>query len=430
MSKKVKIMVFVLAAFCFAAFGTVVGLSIAFAKKDAFAKETTGRIDRIYEKSYYDTMNNMDDVEKKLGKVYALSSVSLQKSYLYEIWRQCSVSVSNLSQMAPDNEEIETVIKFLNQTGDYAYYLSRKGENLTADERETLAKLKNILSEINESLFALQEEFGTGERLETGVLSDMATVGGALKNRSGVDYPELIYDGPFSDGLLEKKTLFLSGKPDMSAEECSGRLASFFPEATDIRVVGENNSAISCYIFSFSVGDGEGVAQMSKKGGYLVEYACYGRVTDPQYTPDLCVTVGKRFLQNVGFPGMECVWVYNADSTVYLNFAASENNVVFYPDLIKVKVDGETGKVVGMESMNYIYNHTARTVGDKTASITVSPFLQVESERDCVIPTEWGEEVFCREVKGTLDGETYYVYYDYRDGEETEAFVVVDELLE
>ena len=45
----------------------------------------------------------------------------------------------------------------------------------------------------------------------------------------------------------------------------------------------------------------------------------------------------------------------------------------------------------------------------------------------CVIPTEWNEEVFCKEVKGTYENLTYYIYYDLSTGEEIRAMVVIDE---
>ncbi len=431
LSKKVKTLLGALLVLLVCAAAASVTMGVLFSKKNAQAGEYKGRVDRLYETSYYEAMDNMTDVERKLGKVTALSKPKLQQEFLYDIWRQCGVAVTCLSGMAEEGEQMEAVINFLNKTGDYCYYLSRKAETdpTTEKERNDLLKFKRIMSELNASLRAVREKTETDKGIDASVLSDMSAVGEAIKNSSDVDYPELIYDGPFSDGLKKREAVFLEKKEEINEERGLEILKTYFQDAENIEKIGENNSTIPAYIYSFTSGGTEGTAQITKAGGYLSEYAAYAKAVDPEYTVDECVAAAKLFLEKTGYEAMKCVWTYNSDSIVYLNFAFDLDGVICYPDLVKIKVSAQTGRVLGLEAQNYMYNHKERVLATEKAQVVFSDKITVEQTRECIIPTEWGAELQCIEVKGTVEGDTYYVYYDVRTGEETEAFVVVDDLL-
>ena len=431
LSKKVKTILIILSVLLVCAAAASVTMGVLFGKRNAEAGDYKGRVDRLYETAYYEAMDNMTDVERKLGKVTALSKPKLQQEFLYDIWRQCGVAVTCLSRMAEEGEQVEAVINFLNKTGDYCYYLSRKAETepTTEKERNNLLKFKRIMSDLNASLYAVREKTETEKGIDASVLSDMSAVGEAIKNSSDVDYPELIYDGPFSDGLKKREAVFLKDKEQITEERGIELLKTYFQDAENVKTVGESSSSVPTYIYSFSVGGMEGTAQITKAGGYLSEYAAYEKTVDPEYTVDECAAAAKLFLKKVGYDDMECVWTYNSDSVVYLNFAYSLDGVICYPDLVKIKVSSQTGRVLGLEAQNYMYNHKDRELVTEKAQIAVSDKITVEKTRECIIPTEWGTELQCVEVTGTCEGDAYYVYYDVKTGEETEAFVVVDDLL-
>lgn len=430
-SKKAKIIVALLLFLFIAAAATAVTMGVLYGKKNEKAEAYKGRVDRMYETAYYEAVDNMTDVERKLGKVTALSKPTLQQEFLYDVWRQCNVAVTCLSKIANEGEQAETVVNFLNKTGDYCYYLSRKAETDPIDEKErnNLLKFKRIVSELNASFAGVGEKTITDKGIDASVLSDMSAVGEAIRNSSDVDYPELIYDGPFSDGLKKRDAVFLKGKEEITEEKASEILKTYFKDAENVKKTGDNASSVPAYVYSFTIAGVEGTAQISKAGGYLVEYSSYEKTIDPEYTVEECAERAKKFLREVGYEDMECVWTYNSDSTVYFNFAYSLQGVICYPDLVKVKVSAQTGRVTGMEGLNYMYNHKERTLATERVQIAFSDKIAIEKTRDCIIPTEWGTEIQCVEIKGTCDGETYYVYYDVKTGEEAEAFVVVDDLL-
>jgi hypothetical protein len=74
-----------------------------------------------------------------------------------------------------------------------------------------------------------------------------------LQNLS-VQYPELIYDGPFSDGLMNREIKGLKGA-EVDQAYASEQFAKIFAEYNpkDIKSVGETTANIECFS-SFAIG--------------------------------------------------------------------------------------------------------------------------------------------------------------------------------
>ena len=68
----------------------------------------------------------------------------------------------------------------------------------------------------------------------------------------------------------------------------------------------------------------------------------------------------KEFLNNHGFKDMKETYYLKQDGIVTINYAYTQNNVVIYSDLIKVKIALDNGEVLGIETTGYLNNHTQR----------------------------------------------------------------------
>jgi len=99
-----------------------------------------------------------------------------------------------------------------------------------------------------------------------------------------------------------------------------------------------------------------------------------------------------------------------------------------------VKVAADSGDILGMEALNYIYNHTARTIAAPTvteqeAAEAISEYIAVSSCRLALVPTKGGGEALTYEFFGTKGGENgdkYFVYVDAESGEELKIMRVLD----
>ena len=50
------------------------------------------------------------------------------------------------------------------------------------------------------------------------------------------------------------------------------------------------------------------------------------------------------------------------DNVLTVNYAAVQNNVTLYPDLVKLQISMDNGAIIGVEAGNYLRNHVDRTL--------------------------------------------------------------------
>ena len=103
-----------------------------------------------------------------------------------------------------------------------------------------------------------------------------------------------------------------------------------------------------------------------------------------------------------------------------------------YTDLIKLKIALDNGEVVGMEANGYLYNHHDRSNKKSSLSIDearekISPLVQIISERQCIIPTDWKTELLCYEFKGIVEDTTYLIYINAENGKEENIYILIDD---
>ncbi len=424
-SKKIIIVVSVVSVLVIAGLSTALGIFVTRNNKN----NTT--LNNIYEKSFTEALDSLSDIELRLSKIKVLTGTTLRQQLLNDVWRQCDVANTNLSQLGEMSDETGTIIKFINQVGDYCYFLSvkLKTSQLSEEETNNITKFYDIIKELNISLRGVQDKLVSGEKIDATLLSDSATIGDAIKTHSSVEYPELIYDGPFSDALKDREVKNLKGLTEISSEQGAAKVLEFFPEANNVEYLGEGTSFIDCYLYQFNIGDNVGNMQITRLGGKVATYNSYCAIEDPTLSEEECLNKAKEYITQMGYADMKAVWVFNNNSTVYVNFAYEDDkDIVYYPDLVKIKVNSNNGELIGVEAENYLYNHIDRDL-DITNEITIvlNKSLVIESQVYCLIPTEWNTEILCKEVVATADGITYYIYFDIATGDEKKAMVVIED---
>ena len=68
----------------------------------------------------------------------------------------------------------------------------------------------------------------------------------------------------------------------------------------------------------------------------------------------------RAFLAARGYGEMHESYFSRYDGILTVNFAAVQDDVVLYPDLVKVQVSLRDGAVIGLEAGGYLRNHVAR----------------------------------------------------------------------
>jgi len=401
-----------------------------------------------YQKSFFELVGNVDNLESRLSKLMVSSSPSQNIILLSEIWRQSNSAQDNLGQLPVSHVALLNTSKFINQLGDFSYYLAKKaadGKPLTREDMEKLKKLHSNCVVLNTELQGMENQVSSGT-IQWGEIPREGTdhFGEASKNianeqftrlqKTANDYPVLIYDGPFSESLNKAEPKGL-GSEDVTEEQAKQIALKFLGTdyVQNIAKSSEGNGKIKTWGFDGQTKKG-GKAfsiHITKKGGqvlWMVENS--GNLTR-KLSVDQCTQKAQIFLKEKGYPNMIATYTQYYDGVAVINFAGRLGETIVYPDLIKVKVSMEDGRIIGYDAQNYIMSHTQRTVREpklskEEAQSLVSGNLKVTSVRLAIIPTETRGEKLCYEFKGTFGGDNFIVYINADTGKEESILKIID----
>ena len=192
------------------------------------------------------------------------------------------------------------------------------------------------------------------------------------------------------------------------------------------------NATIPEYNFSVKTLSEDNVnISISKKGGHIVYMNSNREVNTEIISQEEANEKGKEFLNNHGFKDMKETYYLKQNGIVTINYAYTQNNVVIYSDLIKVKVALDNGEVLGIETTGYLNNHTQRDVSKVSINIdeakkTLNKDLEISSEGLAVIPTEYKTEILCYEFKGKVEDREFLVYINAENGREEDILIITN----
>lgn len=433
--KKTKIAIIVLSVFTALLAASTITLGVLYGRGQKTNEINKNLLEAHYQQAYYTLIDETNDMEIKLAKLNVATGKTTQIILLSDISKSAEVSVSALSALSSADISIENTMRFINQTGDFANVLIsqiQSGESFSEEQKESISKIYDMYVKLGTELSQVSEKINQGY-LFLDVSND---AGGVLSgiftelNDASVDYPTLIYDGPFSDSLNDKETKGLSGE---DIDEAGGReiLQTIFSdyELSITGFLGEWQADIPSLNYEITLDNSSATVQLSKQGGMLLSLNCYREVTNPELSDDECAELGRQFLVKAGFGELSPVWICNDNSTVFINYAPVMNGAIIYPDIIKVKIASDNGDVLGLESTSYAFNHTDRDI--PSATLTAEQARQKLSMPDkasigelCLIPTDSNAEILSYEFK-VISGGTYYIYINALTGEEEEVLYVV-----
>ncbi len=416
--------------------GSVLALSL-FTDVLNFGKKDGGT--EAAERAFYDLVGYVDNIETNMSKLFVSGDSESRQKILGDIMVQSNLADSSLASLPITDESKYYTSKYVNQVGDYAKYLNNRlidGQTLTNDDMERLVELYNINTDLKEALTTLSVRIG--EEYDFSILKDNNANDIIIAQfndfeKGAVDYPEMIYDGAFSDGVESKTAKGLTGEKidEAKALEIFGEVFKDYGEGKPAVTGKTENSSITCYNISAMTEGGEIYAQISEVGGKLVMFNAYKTCEEVKLSDEECIESAHTFLEKLGYKDMKCVWNYASDGTEHLNFAFTEDGVIMYPDLVKVNVCMETGAITGLDADNYLLNHTDRlmrkakhTIGEAFEKVNVN--LDVKDERVAVIPLGNGRETLAYEFIGTHNDSVYYVYIDANTLKEVQIYKVVN----
>lgn len=395
-----------------------------------------------YRKSYYSLLYHMDGLDDAANKLTVASGKATRQEYLADLSSHATAAAENMAAFTPEESGESKILKFINQTADFAKYLDdklNKGGSITDADRRTIEEIGVAVGGIKASLADLGDEV---ERSDFSFVDSLKEKDSAFSTALSVfeskdiDYPSMIYDGPFSDSLSVREAKALTGEyvDERTCEALARRLLKD-AEITDISVKNGSKSVFETFDCEANTSRGKAYLTIAKKGGFPVSVNLpEGEIGSVRIAAEEAETAAETYVAALGIPSMKAVWASLYENVYYINLAAYEQGVVLYPDLIKVKVAADNGRIVGMESLNYIFNHAARdlespTVTEQEAAEAISEYLDLSSCRLALVPTKGGGEALTYEffgTKGESGADKYFVYVDAVSGEELKIMRVLD----
>lgn len=441
-------------------------------------------LENLYQRSFYELVNNVNNMEVEVSKLMVTNdSVSQQKS-LSKLKQQTSDAESSLSLLPVNSNVLEKTTRFMNQLNGYCSSLiSYKDGKISESDYEVLSKahssIDNIKKELNTIMDKIMHGYKISEHLDNGGENADFSLSFAPISNDTVEYPSLIYDGPFSDSILNKKIKGISSV-EIQENDAENLITKIFEDKiTNLNYLGSTSGNFETFDFGINTEDGKNYfIQITKKGGFLLSISANvenNDASDNESTQIIkdnissnnevqnntnttqtaeknavadsekvkvesvnnvneetksAIGVAETFAKKLGLEDMKCVWSASSEDISYINLAPVIDDITMYPDLIKVKVDLSNYSIAGWEASSYAYNHTERDdlipqLTESEAKKLISPNLVVNSQRLCVIPLEFSGEALAYEFSGTYNDSLYYVYIDADDGTQIRVLKVV-----
>lgn len=411
-------------------------------------KEYRQASENSYNMAFFELVDYVQNVENYLAKSLISSTPEHGAETLTHLWREANLAQSYLSRLPIESQELSNTEKFLNQVSDYSYSLSRKNiynEKLTDDDFDNLKELHTYSIELENTLNQLSEDLNSG-RFSWGELTEKGTVAFAQQvdniskesfsnlEENFHEYSGLIYDGAYSEHLTSNEPKALTG--DDVDENKAKEIAEKFIGKDNIKEISSlgfyENATIPVYDFSVNNNNDETInISISKKGGHVVNMNANRDISAEIISDEEVKNKAKEFLDSRGFINMQETYYLKQEGIVTINYAYKQDNVIMYPDLIKVKVALDNGEILGVETTGYLNNHMVRNINDikiteERARENLNDDLEIISSGLAVIPTEWKTEILCYEFKGKVEDKEFLVYINAENGREEDILIITN----
>ncbi|MBU5270079.1 germination protein YpeB [Clostridium cochlearium] len=405
-----------------------------------------------YSKNMYELMDSVQNIRVNLSKAAVVGSREQKIIVFDEIFRHATNANDRLHSLPLSQDTIENTSKFLSQVGDFCYTLGKttsEGTELQDKDYKNIEGLKNRSFKLEANLNQVSDEINEG-RVKWGEIRKK--VGGVLaRNKEDVSekfkgiqkqvtqYPSLIYDGPFSDNVVEIEPR-INKEREISKEDAEKKIKTVIGEdkVTKISLINrESNTGISTYSFEVALKGRNNkndkiVCEVSKKGGKILYLLDNRLVENGKIEIDTAIKKGKEFLKSIGYKEMVPTYTTNYGNVATISYVYKKDDIMVYPDQIKLKIALDDGSIVGIESEKYLVSHTEdRNIPNPKVSLEeargkVGKRLKVKASRLAIIPTETNKEKLCYEFTGDYNGETFIVYINSDNGYEERIIQIIN----
>ncbi len=400
---------------------------IAYYQVNKANKQNSNILEGVYAASYYSMVDNVNNLSVSLSKYSNLTTDESKINTMSDMTEQCSYILAGLSVLPISQENVVAATKFFNQVNGVceAYTTALvTGQGLTQEQELLFDKIALVVAEIKSNLNKQSDGmYDTGFNfVDAGIFDNtgMNELSASMGDMVNIDYPAMIFDGPFSTALETKE---VNGLPEeeVTADEAKEYLQNTVYSNREVSITQQDDADGDIATYNFKIGlDGKTFyAQVSKRGGLLITLSGYAETGDAVMESEQAVVMAETFANNIGFENMGSVWLEVHNNVAYINLAPIVDDVIYYPDLVKVKIDLTAQDVIGFEAVNYALNHVDRTPEFNITLDEAEDVLGFDYEilktSKAVILLDSGKEIACYEFMLERIGGIYFYYINAND---------------
>lgn len=396
-----------------------------------------------YNRAMYDFVSDINNIENEMTKLKITSNDTYTMTTLASVFAKSNSAKANLDILPFSAGSISNVSKFLNQLSDFSYSLMRNilNGNEISEYKENIdslyikiSELSDVVENIYTDLTASNikwdelEKVGDEKIKESTAQEELSSVN--YIGKTFTEYEGIIYDGAFSNHILTAKPEFLNGNI-LSSDEAKNLVKEEL-NIESIEFKSEQDGRLPLYVFETKLSgfDTLKTLYVTKEDGKVYQMISDRKSTTENISIDEAEKKATEYINNLGIDNIVPTYYLKSENMVTISFAATQDDVIIYSDLIKVKVALDNGEIMTYEANGYIYNHKERNINaSKTideAREVLYKDLTIENERLCIIPTDSKDEVLVYEFEGIIDENRFLVYVNANTLVEEKIYILLE----
>lgn len=398
------------------------------------------RLENTYQRAFHELNFNMGAIESELAKATVASTAEQSMTRLAAVWRQAYAAQEKMGQVPLGVAEFENTERFLARLGDAVLSIAVTGIMPTEAERALLEKLSQQARDLSNSLLVLQSAVLAKNirftDLEMRTLNDRAprdsqVLGQFRQVEEQVQqFPEI----PMGDhvNIAVPPPLAVTVAPTPVAEAEANARHFIRHLGVDLRLESQatvTEATVPHYSFVF-VHPTEPrrriTVEVVKNGGRVFQMFAERQPGVPVLPANDVRARADAFLLQQGIDNMKILGVEEWGGSTIFTYCYTADGILFYPDLLRVRVAQDNGEILSFEGNGYVKYHRDRgnfreIVGMTAATAKLHATLEVIGYPQRVVFFDRrGVEVLCWEftVQRRGSAEQFLVYINAVTGRE------------
>ena len=409
-------------------------------REKQFRQKLQNRAEGQYQKAFHELTWHLDEITGQLAQNLISTSSEQKIMSLAALWRQAFAAQANIGGLPLAWVPLSPTENFLsNVSTAAAVFLSQITEQDQAKEAERVKAIE-VLYERSRALAAdlnqlgakiLREElswtavemdaYAADEKLEDNTIVN----GFRLLEKNMAAYPEINLASDFAQFVPDKviqsdQEISLPTAEKMAVE-------AWFLKATnkEAKVIYEGVGDVPTFGVEITSPDENDpvYVDVSKIDGTMIWGMQVKETTESKLTLKEGEVKALQFLKERDFPAFEVVKAQKEDHSGVYTLVPRQNNVLLYPDQVKIQIALDEGTVIGFEGTPYFLFHKKRDFPEpqlqpEAIKKLLNPRLKVELMHLALIIDSGGKEVLAWEVRGNFAEEKFAVFFDSQTGRE------------